>query len=162
MGKNAIIDSDIAHFHEINHTTLLMLKKINGKDSIETIVPIVASMTIHEFSHYIFYRLLDKEKRFPFLGYVLGKAQIVRTSLPARQDMIVTIMGPLVPDLLGGLLILTGIYLGDNAYHIWLAGIIFSSHLLFLIPPSQDGKKALHILMKGILKKNYIERSRNR
>lgn len=71
-------------------------------------------------------------------------------------------MGPLVPALLGSLLILIGIYLGDNTYYIWLAGIIFCTHLLFLIPPSQDGKKIFQLLINGILLKKIKERNRNR
>lgn len=37
LGENAIIDHDTTHFYEINDTALLMLKKVNGRDSIERI-----------------------------------------------------------------------------------------------------------------------------
>lgn len=75
-------------------------------------------MTIHEYCHFIFYKLLNKDKRTPFLGYALGKAQIVRTSLPPISDMIVTLMDPSVLALMGSLFILAEIYWSNNAYHM--------------------------------------------
>ncbi|ENH95841.1 hypothetical protein J416_14051 [Gracilibacillus halophilus YIM-C55.5] len=136
-------------------TILFIFDRLTPVSLLLTVAPVVMSMTIHEYCHYLFYQLLDTKNRTPYLGYALGKAQIVRTPLPFRNDLMVTLMGPLIPVIIGSFIILIGLFSSTNIEHIILAGSIFCSHIMFLIPPCHDGKRIFRMFMQHVIRLNH-------
>lgn len=126
-----------------------------------TIVPsIIFGMVIHEFAHYIVFVYFDKGKHNTFLVTKTGQIMIIRPPMNYLEDIFITMAGPILPFLLSVIfLFIISILEWANinvAFAWWAALLCLAIHIIFLLPPFQDGKRIISLLLlqKGGLKNN--------
>jgi hypothetical protein len=108
------------------------------------IVHLFISVAVHECAHIAGLYLVGEKDKFFFIGRKNFTVGIYRQTLSPVKELAVSLMGPLVPALIGLEILYFGYRLMDLDWLYW--GLIWVSHLLSLL--STDGRNILHAVLR--------------
>ncbi|WP_164491678.1 PqqD family peptide modification chaperone [Staphylospora marina] len=123
---------------------LSALNLMNLQEAVFFTVSLYLGLILHETGHAVAFFRVSTPREQAFFCTKPGYLQIVHKMRPPRDELIISLAGPLVPGLCAVLLaiaVLTGIIPVSGEYAAWLPVAAFGVHLFSLVPPMADGKK---------------------
>lgn len=146
----------LSYFWIIFYLTLLLSFIMLYINSFEwlTLFIIVASiifgMVVHEFAHYIVFIYFDRGKHNTFFVNKMGQTKFIRPPMNYKEDILITIAGPMLPFLLSIICLpIIGIleWIEINVAITWWGAVLcLCMHIMFLFPPFQDGRRIVSLL----------------
>lgn len=101
-------------------------------------VNIFVSVSIHEYSHILALYLMGEKNKLAFIGRKSFTIGVYRERIEPLKDIIVSLSGPIVPTIIGCILVLN-----TNSYMLNFIGFIWISNIFTLVI-GVDGKNILN------------------
>lgn len=109
----------------------------------------IVSVAVHEYSHILGLNLVGQGDKLAFLGKKNYTVGMYRQLLSPGKDIVVSLLGPIIPFAIGLELYHFSIQLGN--FELEMASYIWLSHILTLF--STDGKNILNSLVRIVTRK---------
>ncbi|MBS7530407.1 PqqD family protein [Hazenella sp. IB182353] len=110
-------------------------------------IGLISGFILHEYGHVATFYLLASRNQHAFFALKRGTFQVIKKELDAKKECWVTLMGPLLPTIVGGIMFCILFAVGDIPNWIsWMASGLFTFHLVWLLPIFVDGKKLWSLL----------------